>query len=412
MKIEMPFRAADILIPRGDHTLFSTVACDQFTAEPKYWEQVRELTDGHPTAYRITLPEVYLSDDNSERINAINTEMKHYLDSGLFAEYPHAMIYVERTLSNGNLRRGLVGAIDLEAYDYTPGTTAPIRATEGTVPERIPPRVLIRRDAPLEMPHIMLLIDDPKRTVIEPLKDSCTETVYDFDLMTGAGHLRGALVPESIQESILSALAALCGDEEHPFLFAVGDGNHSLATAKQCYLDNPTPENRYALVEVVNVHDDALVFEPIYRVVFGADTDELIGAVRAHFAAMQPECLTSTMAAITSKGEQSFPCTSFPVGELQELLAAYVAEHPGTVLDYIHGESSLRELSEGDGAVGFLFEGMKKSELFPYIREKGILPRKAFSMGEALDKRFYMECRAIRLAEAKKAQTEKAKTDF
>ena len=392
MKIEMPFRAADILIPRGDHTLFSTVACDQFTAEPKYWEQVRELTDGHPTAYRITLPEVYLSDDNSERINAINTEMKHYLDSGLF-EYPHAMIYVERTLSNGSMRRGLVGAIDLEAYDYTPGTTAPIRATGNC---RSAFRRAYSSAATLRsMPHVMLLIDDPKRTVIEPLKDSCTETVYDFDLMTGAGHLRGALVPESIQESILSALAALCGDEGHSCLFAVGDGNHSLATAKQCYLDNPTPENRYALVEVVNVHDNALVFEPIYRVVFGADTDELIGAVRAHFAAMQPARLTSTMAAITSKGEQSFPCTSFPVGELQELLAAYVAEpsRNGTRL-YSRRELAARALRGGRRS-RIPLRGDEEERTLPVYRQKGILPRKAFSMGEALDKRFYMECRSL-----------------
>lgn len=396
MKKNIPFRAANILIPRGDHTLFSTVACDQFTAEPEYWERVRELTDGHPTAYRITLPEVYLSDDNSERINAINSEMNRYLSEGLFTEYPSAMVYVERTLGNGSVRRGLVGAIDLEAYDYTPGTTAPIRATEGTVPERIPPRVLIRRDAPLELPHVMLLIDDPDRSVIEPLGSVCTREIYNFDLMTGAGHLRGALVPDEAQRQVLSALQALCGDEENPFLFAVGDGNHSLATAKQCYLDNPTPENRYALVEVVNVHDEALVFEPIYRAVFGADTQELIRTVRRHFESMPAADLISSMTAVTAEGEQSFPCTSFPVGELQAVLADYTETHKGTSLDYIHGQASLRELSAKSGVVGFLFEGMKKSELFPYIRKNGILPRKAFSMGEALDKRFYMECRRIR----------------
>ena len=396
MQREIPFLPADILIPGYGHEFFSTIACDQFTSEPKYWEKVSAITDGKPSAYHITLPEIYLSDNNDKYISAINKEMRNYLENGYFTEYKNSMIYVERTLPCGKIRRGIVGAIDLEKYDYTPGSEALIRATEGTVPERIPPRVKIRKDAPLELPHVMLLIDDPYKTVIEPLTSRSLDTIYDFDMMTGAGRLKGKLIPKPTQDTINSALKALAGDAKNPLLFAVGDGNHSLATAKECYINNPNPKNRYALAEIVNIHDSALSFEPIYRVVFGADTKDLAEKVQKYFEQHNPSECSSTMSIISANKEIIVPCPSFPVGKLQQFLEKYIRANPGTSIDYIHGLESIRNLAKNDGAVGFIFEGISKNDLFPYIKEHGVLPRKSFSMGEALDKRFYMECRKIK----------------
>lgn len=396
MQHDTPLFPADILIPSYGHESFSTIACDQFTSEPNYWEKVSANTDGKPSAYHITLPEIYLSDNNDKYISAINREMQAYLENNYFKEYKSSMIYVERTLPCGKIRRGIVGAIDLEKYDYTPGSKALIRATEGTVPERIPPRVKIRKDAPLELPHIMLLIDDPCKTVIEPLTSRSFDTVYDFDMMTGGGHLKGKLIPKSTQDAINYAFKALVSNEKNPLLFAVGDGNHSLATAKECYKSNPTQKNRYALVEIVNIHDSALTFEPIYRVVFGADYKDLAGKVQKYFEEFDSSKCNSAMSIISADKELIVPCPAFPVGALQKFLEKYTSDNPGTYIDYIHGLDSIRNLAKKDGTVGFIFEGISKSDLFPYIKEHGVLPRKSFSMGEALDKRFYMECRKIK----------------
>ena len=300
MNPAFPFCPAEILLPdlsRIDGTRWSTVACDQFTSQPEYWEQVRSFVGDAPSTLSLMLPEIFLS-ESDERIPAIHRSMRTALAEWL-VPCPDAMILLERTQSDGRVRRGIIGAVDLEAYDYRAGSVSPIRATEGTVLERIPPRVKIRRGAPLEMPHVMLLIDDPAKTVIEPLLSGCASLppLYDFDLMQGGGHVRGYLIGKDRQADVLRALSALRDGQEteNPLLFAVGDGNHSLASAKAAYeeikaalgaeraLSHPA---RYALAEVVNLHDAALEFEPIYRVVFRVDPDAFAAEFRT-FAAVQ-----------------------------------------------------------------------------------------------------------------------------
>lgn len=387
-----PFTSADLLIPRTDLHRFSVIACDQFTSQPTYWEKAAQIVGDAPSALHITLPEIYLSDDNSARIHTINETMHRYLDEGLFELYRDAMVYVERTLPDGKIRRGIVGAIDLLSYDFRPEQKALIRATEGTVLERIPPRVRIRENAPLELPHVMLLIDDPHGTVIEPLSGRNDPILYRFPLMLGGGYLRGMLMAKEAQNRVLAALARLLeGTREDPFLFAVGDGNHSLAAAKACYEKNPTEQNRYALVEIVNIHDSALCFEPIYRVISHVDPEDLRTAFLTHF----DRSGTHPITLLSHKMEATAYTDQFTVGALQEFLDAYLTSHPACSIDYIHGEKALRFLAGRPGNVGFLFDGMEKSELFPYVREYGVLPRKTFSMGEAESKRYYLECHRI-----------------
>ncbi len=386
------FKAADILLPRDNFEKWSVVACDQFTSEPEYWEETEKNSKGAPSAYNLILPEAYLSSDNSSRINAINAEMAKYTEDGIFAEYKDAMIFVERTLPKGKVRYGIVGAVDLKEYDFSVGSKSLIRATEGTVLERIPPRVEIRRDAPLELPHIMLLIDDIERTVIEPLKKAELTVLYDFELMQGGGHIKGSLIPAEMQEKILSALTELKEKAgEAPLLFAVGDGNHSLATARTCYLNEPNDLNRYALVEVVNVHDEALEFEPIYRVLFNVDTEDFITKLNEEFTSG-----TKTIKWYAKDSEGEVHTNGLTVGSLQPFIDSYIKENPQVVCDYIHGIDSTLNLSKEENRIGLIFDGMDKSELFPFVCEKGSLPRKTFSMGEAESKRYYCEARKIK----------------
>lgn len=409
MNTAFPFCPAEILLPelsRIDGTRWSTVACDQFTSQPEYWEQVRALVGDAPSTLSLMLPEIFLP-ESDERIPAIHSAMRTALAEWL-VPYPDAMILLERTQSDGRIRRGIVGAIDLEAYDYRAGSVSPVRATEGTVLERIPPRVKIRRGAPLEMPHVMLLIDDPAKTVIEPLLPDCASLplLYDFDLMQGGGHVRGYLLGKDRQTQVLRALSALRDGQgtENPLLFAVGDGNHSLASAKAAYeeikaalgteraLAHPA---RYALAEVVNLHDTALEFEPIYRVVFGVDPAAFSAEFRAFAAAQDGNAAPQAFRLATDSGEETVtvahPRYQLPVATLQRFLDS----RSGLSVDYIHGEDALRMLASRPGAVGFLFRGMEKADLFPSVRADGALPRKTFSMGHAEDKRYYLECRKI-----------------
>lgn len=406
------FYPADILLPefRKDPAAmkkWACIACDQYTSEPEYWEDAERIVGDAPSALRLILPEIYL-EKTDEKVPQINSAMEKYL-GGVFEEHKDSMIYLERTLKSGKVRRGLIGKIDLEHYDYTKGAKSLVRATEGTVLERIPPRVRIREAAPVELPHIMILIDDPARTVIEPLSGVCTDIAYDFDLMKNGGHVKGTFVPDSVKNRVMGALDALAVGES-PLLFAVGDGNHSLATAKACWeklkptlteAERAVHPARYALCEIVNIHDEALGFEPIYRVVFGVDASELISELRA-FAGSLPDSgipvqeITCVSAAGEEKVVFGSPTSFLPVGTLQKFLDGYIAAHPGAKIDYIHGEGSARKLAGADGAVGFLFRGMEKSELFPTVVADGALPRKTFSMGEADDKRFYIEARRIK----------------
>lgn len=393
--ISRVFTSADILIPKKDFEKWAVVACDQFTSEPEYWNRADSEVGCYPSSLRITLPEIYLTGDIDGRIADINSNMEKYIDEDVFNTYKDAMIYIERTLPDGSIRRGIVGAIDLEAYDYNKGAVTLIRATEGTVLERIPPRVKIRENASLEIPHVMLLIDDDRRTVIEPLSDSCRKLLYDFDLMLGGGHIRGYLVSREEQERICNALEALKGNEENPLLFAVGDGNHSLATAKACYKANPSQLNRYALAEIVNIHDEALEFEPIYRVMFNVDTDDVIKSMKEYYAEAGTQELEYVAAGTRGKIMMK-PATALPVGTVQAFIDDYIKSHSEAKVDYIHGVNVVEKLSESPNTIGFIFKGMEKSELFASVKADGALPRKTFSMGEAAGKRYYMEARKIK----------------
>ncbi|MDY3282574.1 DUF1015 domain-containing protein [Dysosmobacter sp.] len=416
------FYPADILLPRDtDMTKWAVVACDQFTSQPEYWQAVEDTVGDAPSALRLILPEARLGSPTVESdIAAINRTMGEYLEGGLFRTLPDSLIYVERVQSDGRVRHGLVGMVDLEQYDFTPGSGALIRATEGTVLSRIPPRVRVRKDAPIELPHVMLLIDDPDRTVIGPLAgEPAMERLYDFDLQQGGGHITGWKLTEQQVEAVAAALTALAAPEAMerkygmggaaPLLFAVGDGNHSLATAKRCYEDLKAvtpPEQcadlpaRYALVEVVNNHDEALQFEPIHRVLFGADPETFLAEFRRQFPnACEGKGEGHTIEVVWA-GHDGYltvpdPKMQLAVGTLQSFLDEYVQAHGGEV-DYIHGDDVARELGRKAGNMAFLLPAMGKEQLFKTVMADGVLPRKTFSMGHAQDKRYYVEARRIR----------------
>ena len=394
------FLPANILLPKSNFEKWAVVACDQYTSEPEYWKEVEKTVGNEPSALNLILPEVYLSADNSNRIEKINRTMTDYLENGVFREIENTFIYLEREVTGEKIRKGVVGLIDLENYSYEKGSKALIRATEATVLERIPPRVLIRKDAKLEMPHVMLLIDDPKCTVIEPLEEKINgfEKLYDFGLMQQSGHIKGYSVDDETAEQIQNALSALVENTEDKLLFAVGDGNHSLATAKECYNLNKTEESRYALVEIVNIHDTSLEFEPIYRVVFGVEPEKFIEnfvtALGGEYFGMDAQKFTCVYG--DSKREVSLkPTGKLAVATLQTYLDEYLKQNKNVSIDYIHGEDVVYSLCKAENTVGFIFEGMQKSELFDAIKQDGSLPRKTFSMGHAADKRFYIEARKL-----------------
>lgn len=418
------FKAADILLPQGksseDLSKWAVVACDQYTSEPEYWEDVKGIVGDEKSALNLILPEVYLeSSDVDERIEKIHRTMEEYVNSDTFKEYKNSMVYVERIQSDGELRAGIVGAIDLEQYNYEKGSKSPVRATEATVVERIPPRIKVRNGAPIELPHIMILIDDTDKTVVEPLaeKKDSFEKVYDFDLMKNGGHISGYIVDEKSQENIISALEKLGDidsfnakyglDEKYPLVYAMGDGNHSLATAKEYYeeqkrldpnKDMTNAPCRYALVEIVNLHSPALKFEAIHRIVTDVDVEKLLAEMVLELDLAQDE--SKQKITVVEKGVHKDmyihnPTSKLTVGSLQNFLDMYIKECGGKI-DYIHGADVVDELSKKENSVGFLLPDMGKEELFPTVICDGALPRKTFSMGHAEDKRFYVEARKIR----------------
>ena len=420
----LPFAPADILLPQDcEYAKWSVVACDQYTSQPEYWQRVEEYVGSAPSALRLILPESCLDGPNVETdIMEINNTMTRYLREDRFRTLPASLIYVERRLDNLRLRRGLVGMVDLEQYDYEPGSSALVRATEGTVLSRIPPRVAVRKNAPLELPHIMLLADDPEKTVIEPLsaRKDRMEQVYDFDLMERGGHIAGWKLDGESMALVASALRALAdpaafnakyGTVDKPvMLFAVGDGNHSLATAKECYERQKKltpPEHwdalpaRYALCELVNLHDASLEFEPIHRVVFGVDPQALLADLLACYPGAfqgvgeEGHVLRYVHAGGVGAVTVPHPQAQLPAATLQNFLDQWLSGHRGRV-DYIHGADVTRSLASQPGNIGFLLPAMGKEELFPTVIHDGVLPRKTFSMGEAQDKRFYLEARKIR----------------
>lgn len=406
MKFSTAFKSADILLPKRENmSKWSVVACDQYTSEPKYWERVEGLVADSKSTLRLTLPEIYLEQEGvDERIENINKSIDEYLAGDVFAEYKNAMIYLERTQHDGRCRRGLVGAIDLEEYDYHVGSKSAVRATEATVAERIPPRLKIREHAKIELPHIMILIDDPEFTVIEPLAKRTLEKVYDFELMEKGGHAKGYLVGEEEFEGIDRALASL--KDKCEMLYAMGDGNHSLATAKEHYekLKRENPDRnmsnhpaRYALCEIVNLHSEALEFEAIHRIVTEVDDEALLEDMKNVLGLSEETSEQGLWVYSNGKKTRMYihkPTSKLTVGSLQMYLDKYIKAH-GAKIDYIHGEDVLSELAKGENAIGFELEAMKKSELFEAVVADGALPRKTFSMGHAYDKRYYLEAKKI-----------------
>lgn len=394
------FMPADILLPKENFEKWAVVACDQFTSEADYWQAVEEFVGDDKSALKIILPEYYLDKGDTElRIAEINRNMSDYCENGVFEEYKDSMIYVERTQSDGTVRHGLVGCINLSDYDYRSGSKALIRATEQTVVERIPPRVKIRRDAPLELPHVLLLADDPEKTLIEPLTErrDGMKIAYDFELMQGGGHITGRFLSKSDMELVMKAVENLTA-KDGGLLFAVGDGNHSLATAKECSNINKNENSQKALVEVVNIHDPSICFEPIYRVLFDVEPERVINAFVSELGGEYNGSDAQKFTFVYGGKEATVgikPTQKLPVGTLQIWLDRYVAEN-GVKIDYIHGEDVVRKLCADEHNLGFIFEGMKKDELFAAVKQDGSLPRKTFSMGHAADKRYYIEARKIR----------------
>lgn len=419
--METAFQAADILLPEKtiDMEKWSVIACDQFTSEPEYWEKVKNIVGNNPSTLSMILPEVYLGENHKERLQEIEISMNTYLRENIFTEYKNAMVYVERRDSSGNVRAGIIGKIDLEHYDYHKKSTSYIRATEATVAERIPARVEIRENAILELPHVMLLIDDAGKHVIEPcsLEKGNLPLLYDFNLMLEGGHLCGYLLGKKEQERIEKALSFLTdpkcfADKYHVqnrpvLLFAVGDGNHSLAAAKEYYeqLKEKYPEKdfskhpaRYALVEIVNLHSPALKFEAIHRIVTGVHVEDLLSKMHSALHIKQEgegQIFYTVYNGKKKKCVIERPTSKLTVGSLQRFLDNYLAQNGGKI-DYIHGEDVVESLASEKDSIGFILPDMGKQELFPTVIHDGALPRKTFSMGHAQDKRYYTECRRIR----------------
>jgi hypothetical protein len=423
---EVALHVPRILLP-NEHVPLDTwavIACDQYTSEPDYWEQVHLRVGVHPSALHLVFPEVYLETaDNEEIIDSINARMDEYLEKNVLRELPPGFVAVERTLTRGAVRRGLMVALDLEHYDYSDGAQKLVRTTEGTVLERLPPRIRVRERAQLEVPHIMVLIDDPQRSVIEPLFADGKEPLYDTELMLGGGKVRGYHVGnETAIEQVASSLAALTSGEP-AMLYAMGDGNHSFATAKavwkkikkeaegsEAVMQHPA---RYALVELVNIHDEGLEFEPIHRAVFGVETEELMAAAAAFFAAQEfswgycdsgneddLDAKAGHTITFFSSGRRGWmrigdPNSHLAVASLQVFIDDFIEGYPLARVDYIHGEAALEKLAAEPHCTGFSLPGMDKRDFFQTIALDGALPRKTFSLGEAEEKRYYVESRRI-----------------
>ncbi len=424
-----------LLLPRPgiDLTRWAVVACDQFTSQPEYWRQVAELVDDKPSTYHLILPEVLLGKpEEKSRLTSIQAAMRSYLDQGLLLPYEGLML-VERSVA-GRTRHGMMLALDLEQYDYAKGSQTPIRATEGTILDRLPPRIKIRQGAPLEVPHILVLIDDPTCSVIEPLVNHKAEfeKIYDTDLMLGSGHLTGYFVDDlTLEYQTMHAIEKLADPlifqskygvdpEKKPLLFAMGDGNHSFATAKAIWeqikaaVVDSHPA-RYALVEIENVHDAGLDFEPIHRALFGVKEEFQLAIARHWGSSSQYKPCPNLPEMVRHVDEQSsvrqsfgvisatgcgvvsidHPASNLPVGTLQTFLDEWGNSGGYEKIDYVHGLDVVSSLGAQPGNLGFYLPAMPKSDLFKTVILDGALPRKTFSMGEAIEKRFYMECRLI-----------------
>lgn len=428
-KSKLGIKSADILLPREgiDLKKWATVACDQYTSEPEYWLDVEKIVADSPSTFRITFPEVYLEKEGKkERIRNIVKTMEDYIEEGVFTEYKDSFILVKRTC-DGKSRYGLMAALDLDQYDYSKDSRSLIRATEGTILERIPPRKEIRKDAPLELPHIMVLISDEKRSVIEPLKDKMDslKRIYSTELMKDGGYLEGYLIDsdedkEMIYQAFESLYSAL--DKNNPLLFAMGDGNHSLATAKSCWEDmkkglseeeRKDSKARYALVEIENIYDEALLFEPIHRVFFNLSMDEFEKEVLKYAKGMtyhREKSIEDMVERINSREGLVFGLSvnnelyslevkgsrNFLSASLMQSVIDSLKERNACQIDYIHGIDVTVRLSNEGNNIGIILPDVDKSSFFETVIKEGSFPRKTFSIGHANEKRYYMEARRIK----------------
>lgn len=409
------FRPAEILLPRNcDMSLWSTVACDQFSSDRGYWDAVAAKTANVPSTMHLMLPEAYLqSVDQQAQGEKINSTMAEYLSTSVFALLESSYVFVKRTLPDGTVRRGLVGALDLEGYDYSEGSQTPIRATEHTVESRLPPRVAIRKQALLEMPHIMVFIDDPSDSVMTCAEQSAGAELYDFELMCGGGHIRGAQISGGNAGTVTQLLDHLADDAvlqekygrcEGAIVYAMGDGNHSLAAAKKCWeeiretlspADRENHPARFALVELVNIHDPGVTFHPIHRTVFHIDPEAF--AAHARTELFSPDG-TAVKIVFGGKEETAF-VQAASIGQVIERVDRFCQEyakaHDGEV-DYIHGDAEAVSYGTQPDAASILLPGMEKGELFTSVMNTGVFCKKSFSIGEAAEKRYYLECRKIK----------------
>lgn len=406
------FSRANILIKKNELEKWATIACDQFTSDEDYWKEVENYIGSSPSTYNIVFPEIFLKKINlEEKKEKIDSFMKEYLEKDLFNEYKNSYIYVERTLLDGKIRRGIIGKIDLKAYDYNKNSKTPVRPTEGTIIDRLPPRVKIRENALLESPHILILINDMKQKIIENIssKKDSFKKLYDFNLMMAGGNIKGFLVDDETSLYFEKELEVLEKNSEDNLVFATGDGNHSLATAKKCYENliekygqnfADDSEFRYALVEINNIHDKSLKFEPIHRAIFNIDKEHFLKNLKnfcennSRASKFEPQYFYLVDENKKEKIKIKSPPHNLAVGSIQFFLDEYINKFSASI-DYLHTFEEIEYIIKNKNGVGILLESINKEDLFKTVIIEGALPRKTFSMGESTEKRYYLECRKL-----------------
>ncbi|OQX29069.1 MAG: hypothetical protein B0D92_05580 [Spirochaeta sp. LUC14_002_19_P3] len=406
----MGIAAPQIMLPAAPLSLehWAVLACDQFTSDKDYWRETRRIVGTHPSTLNMIIPECYLKPSTPNSAEALSNSpqrihgvMRHYCSPQILRTLPPGFVLTERSTSYSPCRRGLVLAVDLEAYDFADKSTSPIRPSEDTIRDRLPPRIMIRREAALDVSHILLLYNDPGGTVINSAELLAGETLYDFNLMQGSGHLRGRFIANPAP--LADAFAALAANQD--ILFAVGDGNHSLAAARETWLEKKAagaPENspsRYALAEAINIHDEGLRFHPIHRLLFHANPEEVIAFLRGSLSGMPPAENCAAITIITAETEQTLT-VPLPPGQiaaepLQAALDEYLSRHSRVSIDFIHGEDALAKLARQKDRIGFLLPELDKNTFFNRLSAIGPYPRKSFSIGEATEKRCYLETRRL-----------------